>query len=209
MSSKTPGIAAGLLAIALTSRAGAEPALPPSQPSSGFEIVAAAGLNDMGGDADDDYGIGGHLEILLGARLGRRFSLHAGVSLDVLDFNSANQFQSYTSILFGFTVVPTFHFGSADTELVIGPKVGLFVDAVSAEQEGRAIEGSATGLVWGLNAAVLFRVGSGDTKIGPLLGWQSYEYDEFCQTIDGARSCAEVPPDYNQSLVSLSLAAWF
>jgi hypothetical protein len=126
---------------------------------------------------------------LVGGRMSELFSFNGELLFDLANFNNVPAGLSESAYFLQFAAAPLLHLAASPTaEIVLGPKVGLFVEHFSASGSlGGAYtldaSGNAEGLAVGANLGAFFRV-SDDVSLGGLINFD-YLREEWCSNSQG------------------------
>jgi hypothetical protein len=189
--------------------AGAPPAVqqsvaPPYKP---FLLMPLVGLQSI---QNDNSGTGPGLRVggLVGARINEQFSFNGELLFDLLNISNVPAGVSESAYFIQFAAAPLFHVPASPTaEIVLGPKLGLFVEHVSVSGSlgsySLDASGSGEGLLAGANLGAFFRL-SDALSLGGLVNFD-YLKMEWCSNNQG--SCT--PSDNGLKVVSFTAAAQF
>jgi len=170
----------------------------------GAVVLVYAGLNFPVGAGSNDYSAGFNLGGIFGGHLNRDVSLNGELSVSFLNYNYASSFDSES--LVDVTFSPLFHFGQGNVEFAVGPKLGFYTWSMGYNDGYYAYNDySAHGVVFGVNAILLFQVAR-TFSIGGLLSVYGHHATSECYTYpDGVEVCGN--PTYTQpNLVTLNFA---
>ena len=152
------------------------------------------------------YGPGLRFGSLIGGRLNDRLSLNADLTVDVSNVGIAGSgFREY-SIAFAFA--PLLQIPARLLEIVVGPKVGLFVlntEFSSGDVRGRDHQ---PGVVFGIDTGVFLPV-SPTTSMGVLLAFELRRANNVCQNTFEGGLCASGAASSLASIVGLTVAVLF
>ena len=164
---------------------GAPPAVEQSgaAPYKPFLLMPLVGLQSI---QNDNSGTGPGLRIggLVGARINEQFSFNGELLFDLENFNNVPANVSESAYFVQFAAAPLFHIqASPAAEIVLGPKLGLFVEHASASAYGLQVSGNAEGLLAGANVGAFFRL-SDALALGGLINFD-YMKMEWCSSDQG------------------------
>jgi hypothetical protein len=172
-------------------------------------LIPFLGVHSLQNDSAKNFDPGLRVGALLGARVGGAFSVGAEVALDVLNPSNVPSGVDVTALDYHIAFSPLYHLkNAAGTELVAGPKLGLFRLTEDVSGGGQSGSVSAYGLLYGLNVGV-FGTLTETTSMGALLSFDLEDPNEVCSTLPGLpESCSS---DNLQTLkvVALALALLF
>ena len=170
----------------------------------GALVMVYGGLNFPVGEGSNNYSAGFNLGGIFGGHLSRDVSLNGELSISFLNYDHAASFES--EYLGDLTFSPLFHFGQGNLEFAVGPKLGFYSWRMGYDNGYYAYDNySAYGLVFGVNAALLFQVAP-TFSIGGLLSIYGHHATSECYTFpNGDEICGD--PTYKQpNLVTLNFA---
>ena len=170
----------------------------------GALVLVYAGVNIPVGAGSNDYSAGFNVGGLVGGHISRDLSLNGEVSISFLNYDYAASFDSES--LADFTFSPLFHFGEGNLEFAVGPKLGFYSWRMGYDDGYYAYDDySAHGLVFGVNAALLFQV-TRTFSVGGLLSVYGHHATSECYLFpNGDEVCGD--PTYKQpNLTTLNFA---
>jgi hypothetical protein len=151
-------------------------------------VLPFLGLHSFVGNQVEDRSVGGSAGGLLGFHLSPVFSLAGELSFDVINFK--NNQNDLSGLAFVLAVVPQFHIVAPTFEIIIGPKIGLWIEGIDSTYYGVTESSTASGLVVGVNAGMFFPVGR-HLSIGGLLTFDLRPYNRYClDTNTTSESCS-------------------
>jgi hypothetical protein len=170
----------------------------------GFMLVPMIGINSFQGDSGQGTGPGLRLGLLAGARLTELLSLNVGFAFDLVNLNVPPGADAGRYVFdIGFN--PLFHFPLQKFDIVAGPLAGVFLDYGTVGGGGFSVDTWAYGWTAGVNAGVLFPVGS-KVRLGGLANFYLRNPSKVCVTANGTDTCASSGVDSVKTL-ALSFAA--
>jgi hypothetical protein len=168
--------------------------------------MAYIGVNGFAGDTGQGVDPGLRLGGLLGFYASPMFSLNGELSIDFMNLDS-NLFPDQTGVRASLSIAPLFHFptGTANMELVIGPKLGVWDEELS--DNNSSATASFSGYLIGLNAGAFAHVGR--TSLGGLFSFESATPNKAC-TNDGFNgdNCVSFS-GASEKVLAFNLAALF
>ena len=187
------------------SPAGAPPAVEQSgvAPYKPFLLMPFVGLQSI---QNDNSGTGPGLRIggLVGARINEQISLNGELLFDLENFSNVPANASESAYFVQFAAAPLFHVQASPTaEIVMGPKLGLFVEHASASVYGLELSGNAEGLLVGANLGAFYRL-SDALALGGLINFD-YMKMEWCSNDQGSCTVS----DDGLKVISFTGAAQF
>jgi hypothetical protein len=151
---------------------------------------------------------GARFGTFLGGRINDLASLNAELTVDITNADTPPSTTDFSEYLFSFTFSPLFQIPAGGVEVVIGPKVGLFL--LRAEQNTptstTSLEG--TGFVAGINTGLFVPV-SPSTSIGAMLAFELKEIESFCVNSGSGSICDSATNAPTVKLIALSAGALF
>jgi hypothetical protein len=171
---------------------GATPAVqqsgaPPYKP---FVLMPFIGFQSI---QNENSGTGPGLRIggLVGSRINEQFSFNGELSFDLWNLSDVPANASESVYLLQFAAAPLFHLQASPTaEIVLGPKLGLFVQHASLSYYGQAASSGAEGLLVGANLGAFFRV-SDALSLGGLVNFD-YMKMEWCSNDQGNCTVSDI-----------------
>jgi hypothetical protein len=179
---------------------------PPPRLKRVFLALPYFGVHTYQNSDASGYGPGLRFGSLIGGRLNDRLSLNADVTVDVSNVASAGSgFQEY-SIALAFA--PMLQLPARPLEIVVGPKVGLFV--LNTELTSGDVTAGSTqrGVLFGIDTGVFLPV-SATTSLGVLLAFEFRRANDVCQYTFEAGLCASGAASGLASIVGLTVALLF
>jgi hypothetical protein len=165
----------------------------------GFLFMPYLGLNFPVGDTSDGLSTGFRLGGFMGGMAGPFLSLNGELTLDILNPKNTPSGMSITALEFDFAFSPFFHLSLPMLEIVVGPKLGLFVygETVSYSSGNYSDSSySGSGAVLGLNSGAFIPIGR--MAIGGLL---SYTIRKFASCDSSSSTdCISYPDEHYVSL---------
>jgi len=159
---------------------------------------------------NDNSGTGPGLRLggLVGARISEQFSFNGELLFDLENFNNVPAGLSESAYIVQFAAAPLFHVQASPTaEIVLGPKLGLFVEHASLSgtlgYSNVDLTGNAEGVLVGANLGTFFRV-SDALSLGALVNFD-YMKLEWCSSSQGNCTVS----DDGIKLISFTGAAQF
>jgi hypothetical protein len=120
----------------------------------------------------------------IGARLSDQFSFNGELLFDLENISNVPPGASESAYFVQFAAAPLFHLQASPTaEIVMGPKLGLFVEHASLSGYGLDVSGNAEGLLVGVNLGAFFRI-SDALSLGGLINFD-YMRQEWCSNEQG------------------------
>jgi hypothetical protein len=168
-----------------------------------FLLMPFVGLQSI---QNDNSGTGPGLRIggLVGARINEQISFNGELLFDLENFSNVPPNASETAYFVQFAAAPLFHVqASPAAEIVMGPKLGLFVEHASASLYGLELSGNAEGLLVGANVGAFFRL-SDALALGGLINFD-YMKMEWCSSDQGTCTVS----DNGLKVISFTGAAQF
>jgi hypothetical protein len=154
--------------------------------------------------ANSGTGPGLRIGGLVGARINEQFSFNGELLFDLENFSNVPANASESAYFVQFAAAPLFHVQASPTaEIVVGPKLGLFVEHASLSIYGQSVSGNAEGLLAGANLGAFFRL-SDALAVGGLVNFD-YMKLEWCSSSQG--DCAV--SDNGIKVISFTGAAQF
>jgi hypothetical protein len=167
----------------------AAPAPPPAAPGRhGFLPIVYLGVNSFQGTTGQNTGPGFRIGTILGGRINPMFSINGELTIDVINPKNLAPGVSVTAAAVDIAASPLFHLPLGATgaaELVLGPKLGFWVDSGTVSGSLNDGTGSDSGFLFGLNAG-LFGYITPSTAIGGLLSFEGRSYSSSCFTPSGS-----------------------
>jgi hypothetical protein len=179
--------------------AGARPAFVPPAASplpdrvrSGALILPFLGLHSFQDSNDTGLDAGLRAGLLLGTFVNNDWSMNVGTSFDLLNPNSqaANLGLDVSGEMLDLTFSPLYHLGNVKGEIVIGPKLGGWVEWVQASGTDLAtgtsatVNGTAEGWTLGGNLGA-FLAASPDVLVGVLMSLEVRDLLHSCASGTG------------------------
>jgi hypothetical protein len=189
---------------------GAPPAVQQSgaAPYKPFLLMPFIGLQSI---QNDNSGTGPGLRVggLVGARINEQFSFNGELLFDLWNISNVPAGVSESAYVVQFAAAPLFHVAASPTaEIVLGPKLGLFLEhaSVSGSVGTYTLDasGNGEGLLVGANVGAFFRV-SDALSLGGLVNFD-YMKMEWCSNSQGG-TCT--PSDNGLKVISFTGAAQF
>jgi hypothetical protein len=184
-------------------------AAPPAVQQSGegsykpFLLMPFVGVQSVQ-SANSGTGPGLRIGGLVGARINEQFSFNGELLFDLENFSNVPANASETAYFVQFAAAPLFHVQASPTaEIVVGPKLGLFVEHASLSLYGQSASGNAEGLLAGANLGAFFRV-SDAIALGGLVNFD-YMKLEWCSNDQGSCTVS----DNGIKVISFTGAAQF
>jgi hypothetical protein len=164
---------------------GAMPAVQQSGPPAykPFLLLPFIGVQSI---QNDNSGTGPGLRVggIIGARLSDQFSFNGELLFDLENISNVPPGASESAYFVQFAAAPLFHLQASPTaEIVMGPKLGLFVEHASLSGYGLDVSGNAEGLLVGVNLGAFFRI-SDALSLGGLINFD-YMRQEWCSNEQG------------------------
>ncbi len=120
----------------------------------------------------------------MGARINEQFSFNGELLFDLENFSNVPANASESAYFVQFAAAPLFHVQASPTaEIVVGPKLGLFVEHANLSIYGQSVSGNAEGLLAGANLGAFFRLSDG-LAVGGLVNFD-YMKLEWCSSSQG------------------------
>jgi hypothetical protein len=152
-------------------------------------LLPFLGVSSFVGNQVEDRSVGATVGGLLGFHLSPVFSLAGELSFDVLNFKDDTQ-DSRSGFAFVMAVVPQFHIIAPSFEIILGPKIGLWIEGVDSTYNYQTQSTTGSGLVVGLNTGIFFPVGR-RLSLGGLLTFDLRPYNRFCRDLNSVNeSCS-------------------
>jgi hypothetical protein len=169
---------------------------PPPPGKHGFLALLYTGFETHAGDTGRDWGPGFMLGGILGGRINPQFSINGELRFDILNPKNVNPGFDVTALELDLALSPLFHVPIPNGEFIVGPKLGIFAQAVNVVYQGANYgTESVSGYVAGINSGVFFDV-SRSVAIGGMLSLSLRDPRRYCTTPDGgSESCIDVTGD--------------
>jgi hypothetical protein len=148
------------------------------------------------GTTGENFGPGFMLGGILGGRLNPQFSINGELRFDILNPKNVNAGYDVTALELDLALSPLFHVPFQNGEFIVGPKLGIFAQAVDVAYGGQSVgTESLSGYVAGINSGVFFDV-SRSVAIGGMLSLSVRDPRRYCETpTGGSESCVDVTGD--------------
>jgi len=186
-----------------------QPQPPPGNRKRRFLALPYAGIHSYQNQEASAYGPGARLGVLLGGRIGEVASLNGELSINRSNVHGMPSVSSFeeTNVIFAFT--PLFQLPAGPLELVLGPKLGIFVIERSYGDVGISVSENLEGYVMGANLGLFFPL-SPRASLGVLLSYDLLFADRACQTVAStSESCASLSDSNSLRVLGLTAAAMF
>ena len=177
-------------------------AAPPPPPGKhGFLALLYTGIATHTGNTGEGLGPGFILGGILGGRVNPQFSINGELRFDILNPKNVNPGFDVTALELDLAVSPLFHVPFQNGEFIVGPKLGIFAQAINVMYGGANYGSeSMSGYVAGINSGVFFDVGR-NVALGGMLSLSVRDPNRYCMTPDGGlESCADVNFDSEKVL---------
>ena len=142
------------------------------------------GLNSYQGKTGDGLGVGLRLGTLLGGRVSNVFSVNGELMIDVVNPENVQSGTDVTIVEGVLALSPLLHVPAGTTEVVLGPKLGIWRGTAQQTMSGVTDTFSASGYVIGLNAGIFGAVSS-SMSVGGLLSFDIRTIHQRCSTFSG------------------------
>lgn len=189
-----PALRTALLGPALLGPAllGALLATPAPSHAAELELIPMLGIADLENeDNDADYDAGLAVGVSFGGRLASIFSLHG--QLHIHPLSTDNDDVSGTLLL--IQLAGLFHLVDNKTlDFMLGPTLGGFSYAATAEAPGDDVTFSFTGPSVALQAGLYFKI-SPTMALGPTFQYGQMYPSEACVQVGSRESCDEIDED--------------
>jgi hypothetical protein len=182
--------------------------IPPKAPrlKRAFLALPYFGVHTYQNSEASAYDPGLRFGSLLGGRLNDRLSLNADLTVDISNAGRAGgAFREYSIAL---SFAPMLQLPARLLEIVVGPKVGLFILNTETTSGGGRFGGTQPGVVFGIDAGVFLSV-SPTTSMGVLLAFEFRQANDACETTFQVGLCASGAASGLASIVGLTAAVLF
>jgi hypothetical protein len=172
---------------ASAARAMTQPAAPPpdAPPRSQILFIPSLGIHSFQNDSAKDLDAGLRLQATVGGRVSDVVSVNVEVALDVMNPNNVPSGVDVSAMQYHGALSPLVHLGTGATEVVLGPKLGLFKMSVDASGGGQSVSSSAHGWLYGVNFGIFGRLND-KASLGGLLSFDFEKATEVCLSAPGA-----------------------
>jgi hypothetical protein len=172
-----------------------------------FVLMPFVGVQSIQ-NANSNTGPGLRIGGVVGARMTDQFSFNGELLFDLENFSNVPPGFDESAYFIQAAAAPLFHVQASPTaEIVLGPKLGMFVDHVSASGGLGAytvnLSGNAEGYLLGANVGAFFRV-SDALSLGGLVNFD-YLREEWCSANQGTCTVS----DNGIKVISFAGAAQF
>ena len=141
------------------------------------------------------YDPGLRLGALIGGRITDIVSIGGELTFDASNRDDVPSGTDYREWTFNLTFSPMVQIPAGPVEIVLGPKLGLFVIEMEQTQPGDSVESSVTGWLAGVNAGLFVPV-SPTTSLGLLVSYGFMWADQVCTRASGlGEICGSVDSD--------------
>jgi hypothetical protein len=171
------------------------------------------GINSFQGDSDTakNLGTGLRIGVLLGGHINETISANGELTIDALNVKNVPSGTTTDAADVVFAFSPLAHLPFGNTEIVLGPKLGIRGEAGSSKTAGAETKGRTTGYVLGLNAGIFGAV-SNSVSLGGIFSAEIRSAHEFCLTLPGqSEMCSKASADTGDAhkVIGLTGAALF
>jgi hypothetical protein len=201
------GVAAGTAGTPKVAASTARPSASAPRWREGFLFLPSIGVSSFQGDSGRNMGPGLRVGALLGSRLAENWSLNIGAAFDLGNMNPpAGASLSGYFLDIGFN--PLVHFPQPKFEVVAGPILGTWAQYGHASAATVYADTWGYGWTFGLNAGVLFPVGT-HAEIGGLVNLLLREPLKVCTSVSGGTDTCTSDNIDSVKTLALALAAMF
>jgi hypothetical protein len=163
----------------------------PERQREGLMLLPYLGLHSFQDSNDEGLDPGLRLGTIVGGFVNNSWSLNAGLDFDLLNPNtrSTGSTIDLSAEMLGLSLSPLFHFGAQKAELVVGPKVGGWIEWAHASGGGLTADGTAEGWLLGANVGA-FGAATPSVLVGALLSLEVRDILHACSSGTGvAETC--------------------
>jgi hypothetical protein len=136
------------------------------------------------GDSGDGLDPGFRIGAILGGRVLPELSLNGEIAIDVMNPSHVQSGVDVSIVMVDFVFSPLFHFGNDHVEGFVGPRIGGFLMEGSSSYQSRSMEGSASGIAYGLNVG--FAINAGKVALGAIFSYTGRHAMETCTKFSGS-----------------------
>lgn len=175
----------------------------------GFLALPFLGINSFQGKTGDNIGVGLRIGVLLGGHINEMLSANGELTIDVVNLNNVPSGTSAGDFVFAFS--PLAHLPFGNTEIAVGPKLGLRSQSASFKNTTGETKTRATGYVLGLNAGIFGAV-TNSISLGGIFSAEIRSSHESCLTLPGqSEMCSKASADTGDAdkVIGLTGAALF
>jgi hypothetical protein len=162
--------------------------------SSGLLFLPSVGIHSFQNDSARAYDAGFRMGSLLGGRVNQFVSINGEAALDIMNPTGVPAGLNVSAMQLHAAFSPLAHARTGNLELVVGPKLGLFLIDIDVTGNGNEASSTARGWMYGLNIG-MFGALTDTVSLGGRLSFDFQTVTTACISGTGVSETCQSPDD--------------